>query len=164
MTFISSPEPVQMKVWRVLLISGASLSVLVYLVIAFLIVRRPKGERRKTILEAFRNPNWETVSGREFKNESVDLDGKRFVNCTFKHVTLAFHGKGPVEFLTGCNFGSGLILSTDYPPAAHYARLIHIFGSLPNTVAKHVDVDKNGKEVPPGFQITEILTSGENTK
>jgi hypothetical protein len=101
MTFITSPEPVQIKVWRVLLISGASLSVLTYLGIAFLIVRKPKTQNTKTALEAFRNPKWETVARRTFRNESVDLDGKRFWDCTFNNVTLRFHGTGPVEFMHG---------------------------------------------------------------
>jgi hypothetical protein len=164
MTFIASPESVQMRVSRLLLFSGALLSVLVYIGIVLFIFRRPKGERRKSVLEAFRNPQWETVSGHRFMNESVDLDGRRFVDCTFQHVKLVFHGRAPTEFLARCHFGPNIILSTGCQPAVEYAKLIHIFSNLPNTTVRSVLVDAHGKEVPPNFEITEITPKEDKGK
>ena len=157
MNYISSPESVQNKVSRLLLIGGAAASILLYLGVAYLIFRKhPKTANAKSALEAFRNPQWETVIRRDFKNESVDLDGKRFWDCTFNHVTVAFHGTGPVEFMGACNFAPNMILSTDCPAAMEYAKLIEIFSSIPNTRVQHVGVDKDGKPLPRTFQIKEV--------
>jgi hypothetical protein len=43
----------------------------------------------------------EPVQGKHFKNESVEIDGRRFTNCTFNGCTLIYFG-GDVEFGPGC--------------------------------------------------------------
>jgi hypothetical protein len=111
--------------------------------------------KSKSRLEAFRNPQWQTVTSRVFKNETVDIDGKRFWGCTFHNVTLRFNGTGLVEFMAGCSFAPNLILATDCPEAMEYAKLIEVFGSIPNTVARHVGVDKDGRTLPATFEIKE---------
>lgn len=63
---------------------------------------------------AFANPQWETVSRKEFRNEAVDLDGKRFYQCLFAHARLVYHGKAPVE-LIDCQMSAGVIFQTDNP-------------------------------------------------
>lgn len=118
---------------------------------------RKLSRKNKTKLEDFRNPEWETVIGKSFKNEEVILDKKRFWNCTFDNVTLRFKGEGPVEFMHGCNFTPNMILASNSPVAMEYAKLLEIFGSLPNTQAKHVSVDKDGKPLAPTFQVTELI-------
>jgi hypothetical protein len=107
-------------------------------------------------LKDFRNPEWETVVGKSFKNEEIILDKKRFWNCTFDNVTLRFNGEGPVEFMGGCNFAPNMILASNSPVAMEYANLIEILRSIPNTVAKHVSVDKDGRPLKATFQIREV--------
>lgn len=118
-----------------------------------------KKPEAKNNLETFRNPQWETVIRCEFRNETVELDGKRFWDCTFINVKLVFNGTAPVEFMHGCDFSPNIILSTGCPAAMEYAKLIEIFGSLPNTQAKHVGVDKDGKPLPKTFHIQELKAS-----
>jgi hypothetical protein len=43
----------------------------------------------------------EPVRGRRFKNENVEIDGKRFTDCTFDGCSLIYSG-GDVEFGPGC--------------------------------------------------------------
>ncbi len=43
----------------------------------------------------------EPVRDRYFKNETVEIDGKRFTGCTFKRCLLNYQG-GDVEFGPGC--------------------------------------------------------------
>jgi hypothetical protein len=43
----------------------------------------------------------EPVHDRHFKNETVELDGKRFMSCSFDGCTLNYCG-GDVEFGPGC--------------------------------------------------------------
>jgi hypothetical protein len=44
----------------------------------------------------------EPVQDRHFKNETVELDGKRFMSCSFDGCTLNYSG-GDVEFGPGCS-------------------------------------------------------------
>jgi hypothetical protein len=44
----------------------------------------------------------EPVHGRHFKNETVELDGKRFMSCSFDGCALNYSG-GDVEFGPGCS-------------------------------------------------------------
>lgn len=44
----------------------------------------------------------EHVRGKEFRNETVEIDGKRFTSCSFDGCRLKYSG-GDVEFGIGCN-------------------------------------------------------------
>jgi hypothetical protein len=44
----------------------------------------------------------EPVQDRHFKDETVELDGKRFMSCSFESCTLNYSG-GDVEFGPGCS-------------------------------------------------------------
>jgi hypothetical protein len=159
MNYLTSPESVQQKVAHLLIIIGATVSVVLYALILYRIIHKTQAtvaHEEETALEQFRNPQWETMIGKSFKNEEVILDKKRFWNCTFDNVTLRFKGEGPVEFMHGCNFAPNMILASNSPVAMEYAKLIEIFGSLPNTQTRHVSVDKDGKPLAPTFHITEL--------
>jgi hypothetical protein len=114
------------------------------------------GSLPKNRTKAFRNPKWETVTRREFMNEQVDIDGKRFWDCSFLNITLAFHGTAPAEFMGACKFGGNLRLVTDSPPAMHYSKLCQIFSSLPGMHAQYVSTDANGRALSPTFEIKEL--------
>ena len=128
----------------------------------FYLGKRFKGRKDNLKTEAFdsfRNPQWETVTRRQFMNERIEIDGKRFWDCTFNSVTLAFHGTAPAEFLGNCNFQLPLRLTTDFPPAMHFSKLAQIFSKLPGTRLEYVSADERGNPLTPTFEITE-LTSG----
>ncbi len=42
--------------------------------------------------------NLENIYGRAYKNEEVQLDGKKFDHCTFENVTFVFEGKALYSF------------------------------------------------------------------
>jgi hypothetical protein len=52
------------------------------------------------------NTNQVVVTGMNYLNESVNLDGKKFVDCKFSNVTLVYHGYGPVNF-QDCSWSTG---------------------------------------------------------
>jgi hypothetical protein len=69
----------------------------------------------------------EPVRGRRFRNESIEIDGKRFTDCTFDGCSLIYSG-GDTEFGPGC------IVENSRPrffgPARRTALLLHALGLL----------------------------------
>jgi hypothetical protein len=69
----------------------------------------------------FPTPNWheplEPVVNKEFRNETVELDGKNFVDCRFVNVTFRYNGTMPTQFSNCTMPGAGreYILQTDNP-------------------------------------------------
>jgi hypothetical protein len=106
--------------------------------------------------DPFHNPNWETVSRQQFTNESVDVDGKRFYDCTFRNVKLSFHGKAPSEFLGPCTFTGDIVLSTDSGAAMHYSKLCQEFSNIPNTKVRFARTDAKGNELPSTFEVSQL--------
>ena len=53
--------------------------------------------------QRFPTTDWETplvlIYGQNYENETVSLDGKRFLECTFKNVTYSYEGTRPVEMI-----------------------------------------------------------------
>ena len=69
----------------------------------------------------FPTPDWhaplEPVVNKEFRNETVELDGKNFDNCRFINVTFRYNGTMPIQF-SNCTLPGGgreYILQTDNP-------------------------------------------------
>ena len=62
----------------------------------------------------------ETISWKTFTNETVEIDGTLFDNCTFENVTLMFHGTAPPTFLKTTFKGTNL-LTTDNKSATGFA-------------------------------------------
>jgi hypothetical protein len=69
----------------------------------------------------------EHVRDRQFKNERVEIDGKRFTSCTFTDCDLVYSG-GDVEFGPGC------VVNDCRPefsgPARRTVLLLHALGLL----------------------------------
>ncbi|MGH9726590.1 MAG: hypothetical protein ACRD41_16140 [Candidatus Acidiferrales bacterium] len=69
----------------------------------------------------------EHVCKKNFRNETVEIDGKRFTSCTFKGCSLSYSG-GDVEF------GSGCVVENSRPefagPARRTVLLLHALGLL----------------------------------
>ena len=53
-----------------------------------------------------------TISDKFYTNESVEIDGRLFVRCTFDHVKFVFRGTGPTNFVN-CKFPSPPLFATD---------------------------------------------------
>jgi len=64
---------------------------------------------------------YEQIANREFINAVVDLDGKRYINCTFRHCTFRYEGAAPTEFVEHCRLirdnpnEPNFVLSTNNP-------------------------------------------------
>jgi|GEM_PF-4642534 len=98
-----------------------------------------KVEVRKTLPLAT-----ELVSGRNFLNETVDIDGKIFENCTFTNVTFFYHGTGYADFKNVKLFGDVLI-KTDDRPAMAYLELVNSFAKFPGIKVGNIfGIDNKG--------------------
>jgi hypothetical protein len=73
----------------------------------------------------------ELVYGKHFRNESVELDGKRFDHCTFENVTMIYHGLAPMDFVE-TSFKGNVFIKTDNQAAQGYMKISEWIKSLPN--------------------------------
>ena len=65
------------------------------------------GQGQNTSLANFRADfPLQQIRGKTFKNETVQLDGNAFINCTFDNVIFKFDGQAPFSF-TSDHFESG---------------------------------------------------------
>src|SRR5215471_15061257 len=73
------------------------------------------------------------IRGKTFKNETVQLDGNAFIDCTFDNVTLKFDGQAPFRF-TNDHFEerSKLQITSNNPIIKSTIELIGIFLKLQN--------------------------------
>jgi hypothetical protein len=62
-------------------------------------------------MSSFSNGPKKVVTCKIFENERVVIDGKSFLDCEFKNVTLVYNGSATFE-LNGCNF-EGLSIGSD---------------------------------------------------
>jgi hypothetical protein len=102
----------------------------------------------KASRDPFNNPQLEIVSNKKFRNEGVELDGKRFYDCEFINTRLIFHGIAPTELLGDCKIGGSVVLETDNQPAMHYAHLMRIISSIPHIGEAFLSVDDKGNARP----------------
>jgi hypothetical protein len=83
-------------------------------------------------IDPFKSPRWELVSGHSFVNETVEIDGKSFRNCSFENVRLMFHGTAPVDMQSPTLVGGKLIVETDHAPTMFYVTFRDRLMSLGN--------------------------------
>jgi hypothetical protein len=74
----------------------------------------------------------ETISRRNYLNETVEIDGKLFDHCKFTNVTLMYHGLGATTFLEPQFVGS-VALRTDNQAVKGFGILESFLRSAPNT-------------------------------
>lgn len=90
--------------------------------------------------EAFKNPRWQIVSKKKFINEVIDVDGKSFRDCSFRNVTLLYHGTAPTELVGEVLIENGTVLiNSDNPAVNLYMKLYQFLTSGPNAEIKHED-------------------------
>ena len=56
----------------------------------------------------------EEVRGKEYRNDSVTIDGKRFIDCSFDNVTVVYNGTAKSEFVDTVPRGE-IVLKSDNP-------------------------------------------------
>jgi hypothetical protein len=90
------------------------------------------------------DPHYTIVRNYKFRNETVELDGKRFEDCEFENSTIMFHGHAPTE-MTDPKFSGSLQIATDDPAINNFITLSETLRSAPH-VAKFdcVSVDDHG--------------------
>jgi hypothetical protein len=90
------------------------------------------------------DPHYTAVRNHKFRNETVELDGKRFEDCEFENATIMFHGHAPTEMIDPAFRGS-LQIATDDPAINNFITLSEVLRAAPH-VAKFdcVVVDKQG--------------------
>ena len=64
---------------------------------------------------------------RPFINETIEVDGKNFQNCTFTNVRLVFQGKKTETFQNNKFYGT-IVIATPNHGIAAFAELISAFG------------------------------------
>jgi len=82
----------------------------------------------------------EHVRDKNFKNETVEIDGKRFTSCTFYGCTMQYSG-GDVEFGIGCEVENCRPRFSG--PARRTVLLLHALGLLTfNPFDEEAEADK----------------------
>jgi hypothetical protein len=83
------------------------------------------------------------IRGKTFKNETVQLDGNAFIDCTFDNVTLKFDGQAPFRF-TNDHFEnrSKLQITSSNPVIKSTIELIGVFLQLQNPAQNQLKENK----------------------
>jgi len=109
------------------------------------------------------DPVFKLVRGVKFHNETVELDGKRFEDCTFTNVTVMFHGTAPME-IENSEFAGSLLIQSDDPAVNHFVRVAESLRNF-HTVARFgcISVDEKGntKERLSDWQRLGVLRDAE---
>jgi hypothetical protein len=111
--------------------------------------------------EVDQNPRDEQlVYGQSFRNESVEIDGKKFDHCKFENVTIVFHALAPADFLE-CQWTGAIYLKTDNDGAKGFMMLMEQMRHTPGlSMFKVGSVDNKGNIMPiaPGVPIDQSPT------
>ena len=116
-----------------------------WLILLTLIVRNLSSHHPRRGASFFDDdPHYKTVRDHIFRNETVELDGKRFEDCEFENSTLLFHGNAPTEMINP-KFSLSLQIASDDPAINNYITLAEVIRNAP-IVAKFdcVTVDQKG--------------------
>ena len=84
-----------------------------------------------------------TIQTKTFRNETVQLDGNEFIDCTFDNVVLKFDGKAPFRF-TNDHFArdSKFTIASDNPIITATIQLVSAFLKAENPTQNQPKDDK----------------------
>jgi hypothetical protein len=143
--YAASPATLQHRVGSILILCGAITSILGYLAFAWFVMRG-KIDREASRGASFSDddPRYATVRNHTFRNETVELDGKRFEDCEFENSTILFHGRAPTEIIDP-TFKGSLQIASDDPAINNFIGLSELLRRFPH-VAKFdcVVIDDHG--------------------
>jgi hypothetical protein len=101
-----------------------------------------------------KDSDMEVIYGKTYRNEKVEMDGKKFDHCTFENVTFVYHALAPTGFNQSNFEGSEFYLETDNDAAKGMLILEQIFESMPgHKMFYQGGIDPNGNlaPLPPAF-------------
>jgi len=88
----------------------------------------------------------EQITGRTYTNESVEIDGKVFTECTFQNATLVYHCLAPTTFFKP-QFKGTLMVKTDNQAAKAFSEFAESLKQLgANTGAQYFEIGRADKE------------------
>lgn len=79
----------------------------------------------KIDLTKWRDGISETIGGRTFAKQVVEIDGRIFQECCFENVKFLFHGIARPQFY-GCTIRGNCEMQTDHVAINVFMRLVHI--------------------------------------
>jgi hypothetical protein len=132
---ILSSGEARVKNWRFLVVSAL-------LILNLLFAGVNWYERTQDIYRFDPQVKLETIRGRLFQNEVVDMDAKDFSDCTFRNVTLRYNGVAPTK-LSFNHFQGNMQLTSDNP-------VVMITWALDKGLGMNSDMpmlDKNGHPI-----------------
>ena len=157
--YVAAPEASRPLILKAVAIFVSVAAAGTYIAISVLLLRQKKKAvptSREETLNAFQNPRWEAITGYRFSNQSVDLDGKSFRDCSFTNVTLMYHGTAPTEFANGCTFDGSVSVDTRNPALITFSRLQRLIRAIPGARAKEGSLDAKGNVLQDRFEIKAI--------
>jgi hypothetical protein len=79
-------------------------------------------------LSQFNSMKMKPILSQTYRNQTLHIDGKEYIDCTFDNVTFIYEGKAPFQF-TEAHFPNGTTIQFGSPnPAINTA--LHLLGSL----------------------------------
>jgi hypothetical protein len=104
-----------------------------------------------------RTPKFELIYDHTYVNQTIEVDGKSFRNCSFSNVTFLFRGTAPFEFVDGNRFiEGGFSFSTDDPAVMLFSKMQRFSRSIPGAQIKEGGLDEKGNLLADRFEITKI--------
>jgi hypothetical protein len=79
--------------------------------------------------------------GKTYKDETVQIDGNNFIDCTFDNVTLRFDGQAPFRF-TDDHFTGKFAVTTNNPVVKATMELVGSFIKAENAAQPHPNGNK----------------------
>ncbi len=132
---------------------GAALSVLLavcWIVVgaaAALWIDRILRNREGDDSEPPHDPKWaeklQLITGRRFLNETVHLDGKRFINCRFDNVTFVYNG-GPIS-MEQIEVGT-FVITSDNPKLNRFSNILLALGYINTPVVSETTPEMSADE------------------
>ena len=107
--------------------------------------------------EIWSKPRLELISGQNYVNKTIDVDGKSFRDCIFENVTFMFHGTAPADFVGTNRIMGGFSIDTDHPVAMLYSKLQRFARSIPGARTIEGEVNEKGNLLPDHFKISPVL-------
>jgi len=92
----------------------------------------------------------QVVYAKSYRNESLEIDGKKFDHCKFDNVTFMYRGLAPVDFVT-CDFTGNIYLRTNNDAAKAVMMLAQQLAVISTSHGGKLfisTIDENGNLVP----------------
>jgi hypothetical protein len=90
----------------------------------------------------------QVIYGQIYRNQDVEIDGKRFDHCKFENVTFIYHALAPCDLLV-CEISGSVLIKTDNDAAKGILKFVEALRALPNVTKFGIaSIDSKGNIVP----------------